>query len=991
MNKPMRKKLIETALPLEAINEAAAREKSIRDGHPSTLHLYWARRPLAACRAVLFASFVDDPGEPDCPPELLKLIDKLPNPTLVDRQKLNKQGKPEWCDRSELVYRPKYTAEQIADMEANHLAELRRQKLFSFLSELVQWYASDDEALLTTARELIHAACGGNPPPVLDPFCGGGSIPIEAQRLGLRALGSDLNPLAVLITKAMVELPAKFQNVPPISTQHTQKKRLVEGEWKGARGLAEDIRFYGEWMRNEAFRRIGHLYPTVKITAGMAKDRADLKPYVGRELTVIAWLWARTVPSPDPSARGAHVPLVRSFELSRKAGRAVWVEPIVDRSTMRYRFVVRVSKSAPTGTEGTYTARRGAVCVLTGSSIAMNYLREACAAAKASATLLAIVAEGARERVYIAPASEHSESAKVEFKGFRPDATMPDNPRWFSPPAYGLKTYGSLFTDRQLVALTTFSDLVKEARDRAEADALRLKWPAERARAYADHLAVYLAFTVSKCADYHSSISTWSAKGEFIRGTFARQAIPMTWDFTECNPFSDATGNFNAACEWVWKVVKALPSGIAAGTVVQADARTSSHRPHTVFATDPPYYDNIGYADLSDFFYVWLKRSLGPVDPDLVPYLATPKEDELIATPYRHGGSKLRAKEFFEKGLREVFAGFAQNQVPDVPVTVFYAFKQTENEDEGDPADSAQDSTASTGWETMLQGLVDSGLMVTATWPMRTERPGKITMNTNILASSIVLACRPRPQNARKIRRADFRSELKRELAAALDVMRQGTVSPVDFAQAAIGPGMAIYSRYSAVEELDGSAMRVRSALVLINEVLAEVVEPVDADPETRWAIKWYTQHGWKEGPFDDAAIFARSLGVGVDALQRAGIIRASGGRAKLLDRAELNPDYDPANDPKTTVWEVVQYLIRELQERGVDAAGRMLRRFRESKASLEPDRARDLCYTLFTLCDRKGWAKDAGPYNALAQEWEEIDKASKRDSSRWDSGKLDV
>ena len=998
----MRKKLIETALPLEAINEAAAREKNIRHGHPSTLHLYWARRPLAACRAVLFASFVDDPAEDGVPQAELDLIDALPAPYRVERKKDQENGAAAgWKATKDLVYRGRFTDDEIRKMPK---AELRRQKLFSFIETLVQWENSNDTAILKTARDLIFAACEGNPPPVLDPFCGGGSIPLEAQRLGLEAHGSDLNPLAVLITKAMIEIPPKFTNQPPISahlsnpSNSSQKSNtptlqhsntLLPRDWPDASGLAEDVRYYGEWMREEALKRIGHLYPTVKVTAEMAKDRPDLKPYVGKELTVIAWLWARTVPSPDPAARGAHIPLVRSFELSKKKGKETWIEPVVDRTTMTYRFVVETKASRGHLPEGTI-GKKGGRCIVTGAPMSLAYVREQGQARRLGSKLLTVVVAGKGERIYLNPEPASFLGPVTTRPTVSTDVRLNGKCR-VNVSLYGFDHFSDLFTPRQLVALSTFSDLVKEARDRAEADGRAAGLDPTRATEYANAIATYLAFGVSRLTDIQNSLCRWEITKTQVRNLFSRQAIPMVWDYAENNVFNDAAGDFRTSLENLIKALSNLPA-LGFGVAKQLDARESIKQPGIAISTDPPYYDNIGYADLSDFFYVWLRRSLEPIDPSLVRELATPKTDELIATPYRHGGSKEKAKEFFETGLRQVFSGFAKNQADGIPISIFYAFKQTENEeDDDDEAETKGDSAVSTGWETMLQGLVDSGLMVTATWPMRTELKNKITMNTNILASSIVLACRPRPADASRIRRADFRGQLKIELAQALDVMKQGTVSPVDFAQAAIGPGMAVFSRYTAVQELDGKPMRVRSALMMINEVLAEVVDPVDADPETRWALKFYEDNGWHPGTFDDATKWARTFGVGMDGLVRAGFVRTGGGFAKLLDRTELPLDYDPATDPKTTIWEVVQYLIRELQEKGIDQAGRLLRRFRDTKPNLDPDRARDLCYTLYTMCDRKGWSKEAGPYNALAQEWEEIDKAAKRESSRWDAGKLDV
>src|SRR5680860_720803 len=734
-----KKKLIEVALPLEAINAASAREKSIRHGHPSTLHLWWSRRPLAACRAVLFASLVDDPSS---------LPEQFPTEEA--------QGK-------------------------------ERERLFRIIEELVKWENTGNEKVLEGAREEIRKSTNGNPPPVLDPFCGGGSIPLDAQRLGLAAHGGHLNPVAVLITKALIEIPPRLSGRPPVHPD--QDEGFVEQDWKGAQGLAEDVRYYGRWMRDEAQKRIGHLYPKVRLPA----DKG------GGEATVIAWLWARTVTCPNPAC-GAEMPLVRSFWLSKKKSKKAWVEPVVDRENRRVDFEVRTGKGVPQ--EGTKVGRGSRFkCLVCGEVAEGEHVKAEGAAGRLGSRLMAIVAEGKRRRVYLPPDEEHVRVAESAEPEWRPLGELPDNPRWFSPPGHGLKTFGDLFTPRQLVALTTFSDLVSEARERVQADAVAagradddvpLEDGGSGARAYAEAVGVYLGFGVSRLADYSSTIASWAHTGEFIRNTFARQAIPMVWDYVEVNPYSASTGNFGGAIDWIAKALQAVPAG-ADGRAVQVDAVSSlDGLEEPLVSTDPPYYDNIGYADLSDFFYVWLRRSLDSTYPALFNTLLTPKSEELVATPYRFEGGKKEAEKFFEAGLRRAFEKMRDKHHPDYPLTIFYAFKQAEKKS----GEGLTETLVSTGWETMLEGLLGAGFVVDGTWPMRSERSSRpVASGTNALASSIVLACRPRPEDAPLATRRDFQAALKNELPGALKALQSGKVAPGSMAQPAIGPGLAVFSR----------------------------------------------------------------------------------------------------------------------------------------------------------------------------------------------------
>jgi len=946
-----KKKLIEVALPLEAINVASAREKSIRHGHPSTLHLWWARRPLATCRAVLFASLVDDPS-----------------------------AHPE-----------KFKTENAQEKE--------RQRLFRIIEDLVLWENSNNETVLEAAREEIRKSTGGNPPPVLDPFCGGGSIPLEAQRLGLEAHGSDLNPVAVLITKALIEIPPKFAGNPPVSgyagfqtgkcadknvgAPSGRTPKLKNMPYQGAQGLAEDVRYYGQWMRDEAYKRIGHLYPKVKLPK--ESTTAD-----GGEATVIAWLWARTVKCPNPAC-GAMMPLVRSFALSTKAGKQAWVEPIVDKKKKIVRFEVKTGKGIPQ--DGTVN-RKGARCIVCDSPVPFTHIRSEGKAGGMRAELMAIVAEGERGRMYVEPQQTHVVVAGKAKPTWKPDAKLPHNPRDFKTPNYGLNTFADLFTPRQLVALTTFSDLVSEARENVLTDAVATGMRDDRvslddggtgATAYSEAVATYLAFAVDRLADRNSTICSWDVSRDSLRGTFARQAIPMVWDYAEPNPLSGAMGSLDGAIDWISRSIDLAPSH-PDGSVKQLDATASINGiDHPLISTDPPYYDNIGYADLSDFFYVWLRRSLIKIYPSLFSTLLTPKAEELIATPYRFGGDKEKAEKFFENGLGMAFSKIHEAANSEYPFTVYYAFKQAEKDD--DDEGNGHAPIASTGWETMLEGLLKSGFSITGTWPVRTELANKIGMGTNLLASSIVLVCRPRPDNAPLATRREFINALKKELPDAILTLWQANIAPVDLAQASIGPGMAIFSRYAKVMESDGKPMTVRTALGLINQALDEVLTEQEGefDSYTRWAIAWFEQNAHGEGLYGEAETLSKAKNVSVDGLAQDGIIKSRAGKVRLLKREELDPDWDPKTDKRLTMWEVTQHLIRALQEQGESGAAELLQKVGGELG----EKARDLAYRLYQICDRKKWSSEALAYNSLVIAWSGVKTADVKTDASGEQQKL--
>ncbi|MBF0104318.1 MAG: DUF1156 domain-containing protein [Deltaproteobacteria bacterium] len=897
------KKLIEVALPLDAINEASAREKSIRHGHPSTLHLWWARRPLATARAVIFSQMVNDPG---------------------------------WDNKLKRGLKKKEAA-------------VERERLFEIIKKLVLWENTNNQEVLNEARAEIkkiwRETCELNKdhpqakelfnpeklPAFHDPFAGGGAIPLEAQRLGLESYASDLNPVAVTINKAMIEIPPKFAGRPPVGPipvgasprgRPKNDQNLFE-EWSGAKGLAEDVRRYGAWMRTEAEKKIGHLYPKIEVTEEMAKERTDLKPLVGKKLTVIAWLWARTVKSPNPAYSHVDVPLVSTFVLSSKFGKEAFVLPVIEGDS--YRFTVKTGTPPESVHGGTTAGKRGGfLCLLSGSPMDYPYIRTEGTAGKMGQRLMAIVAEGVRGRIYLPPTTEAESIACSAKPDWRPETKLHGKCR-VNVSNYGFDVYGDLFTNRQLVALTTFSDLVQEAITKIKQDAIKagladdgvgLDDVGTGAMAYAQAVGVYLAFAIDRLAMTGNILVRWNGVGEKAQHCFGRQALPMLWDFAEPNFLADATGSLSSAIFYSYDPLSWLPSTVL-GNAHQSDAQTQNISIGKIISTDPPYYDNICYADLSDFFYTWLRKSLKLTFPNLFLTLAVPKEEELVANSSRHGG-KQAAETFFLDGMTRAIHNVVNQSHPVFPVTIYYAFKQSETEKNTD--------TTNTGWDTFLEAVLRVGFSISGTWPMRTEmKTRQIAMGTNALASSIILVCRKRATNAPNTSRREFIRELNSVLPEALLDMISGAVNspvaPVDLSQAIIGPGMAIFSKYSAVLEADGSPMSVKTALQLINRFMAED----DFDHDTQFCLHWFESVGWAEGKFGEADVLARAKGTSVEGVKEAGVLDAGSGKVRLLKFNEYPQDWNPAKDQRSPIWEALHHMIRMFQSGGESAAGSLL------------------------------------------------------------------
>lgn len=944
------KKLIEVALPLDAINVACAYEKMPGIGaHPRGLHLWWARRPLAAARAVLFAQLVNDPGYEQ---------------GAGFKRGVNKER-----------------------------AAIERERLFGIIERLVLWENTNNEEVLAEAREEIwnswretcqlnrdhpQAAELFNPdklPAFHDPFAGGGAIPLEAQRLGLESYAGDLNPVAVLINKAMIEIPPKFAGHPPVGPiPKAERQARMHENWAGAKGLAEDVRRYGSWMRDEAHKRIGHLYPRIEVTAEIVKKRPDLKPLAGTKLAVIAWLWVRTVKSPNPVFSHVDVPLASSFMLSTKEGKEVYVEPVIEGDA--YQFEVRVGKprNAEEAKNGTKLARGANFrCLMSGSPIEPKYVKSEGMASRMGARLMAIVAEGARGRVYLSPTPEHEAVIGLAKPTWASDVEISPDRRSMFTPLYGLTHLTNLFTPRQMVALTTLSDLVIEAIVKVRQDAFAagmsddlrgLDLGGSGAHAYAESIGVYLAFVVDRCADFSNSCTRWVPGNQKVMNLFAKQAIAMTWDYPEAAILQDTVGGFYPAAKYISDCLLKLPLQAPIALARQENASVSTLSRSCVVSTDPPYYDNIGYADLSDFFYIWLRRSMKVVYPGMFATLVVPKAEELVATPYRHG-SKQEAEAFFLVGMTRAIWNLAEQAHPAFPVTIYYAFKQAETDD--------GEGTSSSGWETFLDAVISAGFGICGTWPMRSEQSSRmIGSGTNALASSIVLVCRKRLADAPTASRREFIRELNEALPIALDEMTRGginsPVAPVDLSQAIIGPGMAIFSKYTAVLEADGSRMSVRTALQMINRFLAED----DFDHDTQFCLHWFENCGWAEGMFGEADVLARAKGTSVEGVKTAGVLESGQGAVRLLRWAEYPKDWDPATDQRTPVWEALHHLIRALNQQSSSDAGALLARM---PAKAEP--VRQLAYRLYTLCERKGWAEDARAYNELITSWSSIETAS--------------
>ncbi len=947
------RKLIEVALPLEAINKAAVRESYIYKGNPSSIHKWWAQRPLAAARAIIFAQLVNDPGYQQ-----------------GGGFKYGKNKKD---------------------------AETERKRLFQIIEELIQWENNDNPRVLQAARAEILRSWAEecelnqdhpdserlfNPlqlPGLHDPFAGGGTIPLEGQRLGLKPFASDLNPIPVLINKALLDIPLKFDGrvpVGPLDSNETAFEFAATKEYVGSSGLAEDVRRYAKVVRDEAFRKIGRYFPKVEITREMAIERPDLLPIVGKSFEVIAWIWARTAFSPNPAYSNIEVPLASTFILSSKPSKSAYVEPVLKKD--HYSFIVKLGEPPNSAKNGTKFGSSGSDfrCIFSDSPMSFTYLRGEAKIGRMGQKLMAVVIDAPQGRTYLSPTAEMEELSATPNPDWTPNTLLPDKALGFRVQEYGMSKWSDLFTPRQLTALTTLCDEINAIKNKIVIDAVKGGLPddgvsldegGQGALAYAESICTYLAFSVSKTSEYSNSLSVWYSLEDRPKGLFSKHAIPMVWDFPEQNPFGGIGGSFIKSSRIVADSIPSIFEGLS-GVVTQANASVGAGSPSTPFcvSTDPPYYDNIGYADLSDFFYVWLRRSLAQIYPTLFSTITVPKQEELIATQHRHK-SKEEAEQFFLDGMTKTMKILAERSHPSLPITIYYAFKQSEVGKKG--------AVSSTGWVTFLGAVINAGFQLTGTWPIRTERQSRsIGLGNNALASSIVLVCRKRQADAPVASRREFLRELNSVLPDALDEITKGSgdsrspVAPVDLSQAIIGPGMAVFSKYSAVLEADGAPMAIRTALQIINHFLAED----DFDADTQFCLHWFEQFGWSNGQFGEADVLARAKATSVDGLALAGVVEAGGGSVRLLKWAEYPSDWDPRKDTRLPIWEALHHLIRTLKQGGETAAGAV------SAAILgKLEAVRQLAYRLYTLCERQGWAEDARAYNELITSWSGIESAA--------------
>lgn len=917
----MRKKLIEVALPLPEINDASSYDKMPGIGpHPKGIHHWWARLPLPTARAVLFASVVDDPG----------------------------------------THPEKWPTEEEQNRERERLFDIVRSMMGKKLHEHPEIYAA------AHAEMLKH--CDGKLPAVFDPFSGGGSIPLEANRLGFEVHAGDLNPVAVLLNKCNLELAPRWIGYSPVNPE--DRSRIGgTGAWRGTYGLAADVRYYARLLYDRALPKIGHLYPKARLQ----------KEQQGGEANIIAWIWARTVASPNPAARGTHVPLISTYWLSSSKRSPVWLEPVVDKETRAYRFRVRTGTPADRGliAAGTKAGKSGFRCLLTDDLIPFDYVRTEGQSGRLGLVMLAIVAERPRGRLYLEATDDQLQTAKQAVPSGFPDTDLPEEALGFRIQNYGIRKHWQMFTPRQLTAIVTISDLAKGIQDDVVRDSVAAGLSTADAKLYAKTVATFLALALDRCTDFNNALCRWSASNQKVMNLFGRGAIPMVLDFAEANILAGSVGGWSTCTDYVASCIEVLSTagGATLGQARQIDAATSANGLRDVLvSTDPPYYDNIGYAALSDFFYVWLRRTIGDDHADLFSTVLVPKMPELTASPERFDGDKERAKEHFETGFRSVFTALRDKMDPRFPLTVYYAFKQDDEESGADhEGDGASGVDLTTGWETLLEALIASGFQITGTWPVRASQAWRMrAMGANALASYVVLACRPRQADARQTDRRSFISELKRDLPSALRHLQQGNIAPVDFAQAAIGPGMAIYSRYRSILESSGKAMTVRTALSLINQTLTEVLseQEDEFDADTRWAIAWFHQLGFAQGDFGEAEVLSKAKVTSVAGLQQAGIIQSKGGKVRLLRPDELPNDWDPATDKRPTIWEMTHHLLRVYyhEKAGDEATATLLRRV-GSRGEI----ARDLAYRLFDVCEKEKRSQEAQAYNALVLGWPEI------------------
>ena len=903
------KKLIEVALPLDKINSESGREKSIRFGHPSTLHLWWARRPLAAARAVIWASLVDDPSShPDVFPS---------------EEEQNKE----------------------------------RNRLFNILGSLVTWENANDENVLNEARKEITRSIGSNWPAFLDPFAGGGTIPYEAQRLGLKANAHDLNPVAVLINKAMLEIPPRFMGKRSVNPNGN---RLLENidVYNYLNGMAKDVQYYGNVLQEELKKKVGEYYPPVELPQSMG----------GTASTPIAWIWVRTIKCQNPAC-GCEMPLASSFVLSRKKGDEAWAEPVNENKNLRFKVHYgKCPKEKETVKVGKGASFR---CCFCGAVADKQYIHDEFINKRVSYGMMATVATTKNRRVFVTPTEEQILAASRPEPAWMPMEDMnPNTPDLVSGRGYGITKWNELFTKRQLTTLTTLSDLIQNIQPKIEKQAVNAGFADDHiglnrggsgALAYSQAVCMYLTFGLSRLTNIFNAMCRWESSREQSLTLFSRQAIPMIWDFAENNPFACAAGDYTVSLGSIIRVLENFHNEVS-GEAEQLDAQSDSGLRDIMVSMDPPYYDNIAYADLSDFFYIWLRKPLRDIYPDLLSTVLVPKSEELTAISSRFQGGSFEAKQYFGKGMLCACKQIYKYVRDDIPLTVYYAYKQSDVE-------ADEEKGASSGWETMLTSIVKSGFSITATWPVRTEMANRqIASGTNALASSIVLVCRKRAIDAPSTTRRNFVNLLHRELRPALRKLQQSNIAPVDLAQSAIGPGMGIFSSFKRVLEADGSEMSVRSALKTINEEIDLYFnEQVgDLDSASRFCIDLYTQTAYDKIKYGEAEVLANAKGTSIPMMASHGVLYAKAGTVHLIERNELPVEVDHG---ETNIWLLTQQLTQAMATGGIEKCAEIIAPMYGSNA----ERAKELAYRLYTIAEQKNWTQEAYAYNSLVVAWPDI------------------
>lgn len=898
----MNKKLIEVAIPLEAINKESAREKSIRHGHPSTLHLWWARRPLATARAVLFASLVDDPSSH---PELF--------PTKGDENK-------------------------------------ERERLFQIIEELIKWENSNNPEILEKARNEIARYVSG-PIGFLDPFAGGGAIPLEAKRLGLKSYAYDLNPVAVTINKSMIEIPSYFLNYRPVNPEARQNTLYTT--YKEYEGLAEDVRYYGQLLKKITWNKVKQYYPECKTKDG--------------NRTVIAWIWSRSIVCPNPMC-SCIVPMIKSTTLSVKQ------KTYVEFTSTKDDVIFNITKTKPS-ISSTIVSKRGGLCPVCNASIDLEYIHQQFKDQKVTPKLITTICEGNPGRLYNNPDLTQINAADAPRPQDIPKMKMEGSSQYMNARNYGLESFSDLYTDRQLLTLSTFSKslkelqqvIIKDAKKAGLAEGLQISKGGNGATAYSETIITYLSFVIDKLADRNTSVCSWDTSRDGVRNTFGRQAIPMVWDYAECNPFSNSTGSFNNMLDWVVESIQKLPVG-EPYEAKQHNAMESFEHNNLVISTDPPYYDNVDYSNLSDFFYMWLRPNLKDIFPEIYTTIRVPKEDELVALPYRHENDRDKAKSFFETGMMRAFKSIYLSARDDVPVTIYYAFKQREKEIE---KQDSSEQYSSSGWETFLTGVIQSGFIITGTWPMRTEMVNRMRgIDSNALSSSIVLVCR-KGSHSGTITQREFVSILKKELKEGLNGLQNSNIAPVDLAQSAIGPGISVYSRYDSIIQSDGSKMDVKNALQIINRELDAFLNENESsmDSESRFCLDLYSNYAYNELNYGDAEVLSKAKNASIEHMKSLGIVNSEKGKVSLVERKDLLEKDEKSDKRLSTVWHMCQHLTALLETGGIEECAKFLVPY----AGTLPGDAKSLAYHLFTIAEKKKWTQEAIAYNSLVTSWPDI------------------